>query len=34
MASAKHEDEDIAAQLQWTLAGLDEHLEGREVCYL
>ncbi|XP_071660510.1 protein cordon-bleu isoform X3 [Patagioenas fasciata] len=27
MASAKHEDEDIAAQLQWTLAGLDEHLE-------
>ncbi|XP_071660509.1 protein cordon-bleu isoform X2 [Patagioenas fasciata] len=28
MASAKHEDEDIAAQLQWTLAGLDEHLEA------
>lgn len=36
MASAKHENEDIfiAAQLQQTLAGLDEDLEGREVCYL
>ena len=33
MASAKHENEDIfiAAQLQETLAGLDEDLEGREV---
>lgn len=36
MALAKHENEDtfIAAQLQQTLANLDEDLEGRKVCYL
>lgn len=35
ISSAKQENEDIliAAQLQQTLAGLDEHLEGRKVCY-
>lgn len=34
MALAKHENEDpfIAAQLQQTLADLDEDLEGRKVC--
>lgn len=34
MALAKHENEDpfIAAQLQQTLADLDEDLEGRKAC--
>lgn len=34
MALTEHENEDtlVAAQLQETLASLDEDLEGKEVC--